>query len=97
MATIIPLRDRVLVKRTEKEERTVSGIILPATAQEKTHWGTVLATGSGRIDNQGNLHPVSVKNGDLVVFTKYTGTEFKFEEEEYLILREEDILGVVQQ
>jgi len=97
MATIIPLRDRVLVKRTEREDKTASGIIIPTTAQEKTHWGTVLATGSGRLDDQGTLHPVSVKKGDLVVFTKYTGTEFKFEEEEYLILREEDILGVVQQ
>ncbi|MDQ5890752.1 MAG: chaperonin GroES [Candidatus Dependentiae bacterium] len=97
MATITPLHDRVLIKRTEKEEKTASGIIIPVTAQEKTHWGTVLAIGTGRIDANGILHPLSVKKGDLIVFGKYTGTEFKFQDEEYLILREDDILGIVQQ
>jgi len=96
MAHIAPLYDRVLIKRTEKEEKTASGIIIPSTAQEKTHWGTVVATGSGRIDNNGTVHPVSVKAGDLVVFAKFTGTEFKFQDQELLILKEDDILGVVQ-
>ncbi len=96
MAHIAPLHDRVLIKRTEKEEKTASGIIIPSTAQEKTHWGTVLATGKGRTDAHGVIHPVSVKTGDLVIFTKFTGTEFKFQDEEYLILKEDDILGVVQ-
>jgi len=96
MAHIAPLHDRILIKRTEKEEKTASGIIIPSTAQEKTHWGTVLATGPGRTDNNGTLHPISVKAGDLVVFAKFTGTEFKFQDQELLILKEDDILGVVQ-
>ena len=96
MATISPLHDRILLKRTEKEEKTASGIIIPGTAQEKTQWGTVLATGQGRIDAQGNRHTPAVSIGDLVLFGKYTGTEFKFEEEEYLIVREDEILCVVK-
>lgn len=96
MATISPLHDRVLLKRTEKEEKTASGIIIPGTAQEKTQWGKVLAVGAGRIDAQGHLHTPTVAVGDLVLFGKYTGTEFKFEEEEYLVVREDEILCVIQ-
>jgi len=97
MATILPLYDRVLVKRTEKEEKTAGGIIIPATAQEKTNWGKVIAAGAGRVNTDGSIRPISLKTGDLVIFGKYTGTEFVFEDEELLILREEDILGVVKQ
>jgi chaperonin GroES len=96
MALLVPLHDRVLIKRTEKEERTASGIIIPSTAQEKAHWGTVLAVGTGRTDTHGTLHPLSVKKGDTVIFGKYTGTEFKYHDEEYLILKEDDILAIVQ-
>lgn len=96
MALLVPLHDRVLIKRTEKEEKTASGIIIPTGAQEKAHWGTVLNTGEGRLDAQGTRHPVAVKKGDTVIFGKYTGTEFKYQDEEYLILKEDDILAVVQ-
>jgi len=96
MALLVPLYDRVLVKRTEKEERTASGIIIPSTAQEKAHWGTVQAIGTGRIDSNGTIRPLTVNTGDTVIFGKYTGTEFKYNEEEYLILKEDEILAIVK-
>jgi chaperonin GroES len=96
MALLVPLYDRVLIKRTEKEERTASGIIIPSTAQEKAHWGTVQAIGTGRIDATGVLRPLLVKKDDTVIFGKYTGTEFKYNDEEYLILKEDEILAIVQ-
>jgi len=97
MATINPLYDRILVKRTEKEEKTPSGIIIPGNAQEKAQRGTVLAVGEGRLMANGAICPTRVKKGDVVIFGKYAGTEFKNDDEEYLILKEDDILGVVQQ
>lgn len=97
MAKITPLHDRILIKRTENEQKTAAGIIIPDSAQEKTYWGSVLATGDGRIDAAGNTKPLSVKTGDTVIFGKYTGTEFKFEDEEYLILKEEEVLGIIEQ
>ena len=95
MAKITPLHDRLLVKRTENEQKTAAGIIIPDSAQEKTFWGTVLAAGNGRLDANGTVHPLSVKEGDTVIFGKYTGTEFKFENEEFLILKEEEVLGII--
>jgi len=95
MSKITPLYDRILVKRTEKEQKTASGIIIPDAAQEKTYWGTVVATGKGRIDGQGKLSPLSVSEGDTVIFGKYNGTDFKFENEEYLILKEDEVLGII--
>ena len=97
MARITPLFDRILVKRTEIQQTTASGIIIPDSAQEKTQSGTVLATGQGRIDAQGERTSMSVKEGDVVLFGKYTGTEVSFDNQELLILSETDVLGVVNQ
>src|SRR5438128_11289137 len=97
MATRVrPLQDRVIVKRVEeKEERSVGGIIIPDTAKEKPQEGKVVAVGKGRRED-GKLIAVDVKAGDRVLFGKYTGSEIKIDGEEHLILREEDILGVVE-
>jgi len=88
-----PLGDRVLVKRTENEETTNSGIIIPDAAKEKAQTGTVLATGPGRKDANGTVMPLEVKAGDLVYFSKYSGNEAG---DEYLIIREDEILCIVQ-
>ncbi len=93
---IKPLGDRVVVKAVEKEEKTVSGIVLPDTAKEKPQQGKVLAVGSGRILDNGTRVPLDLKEGDKVLFAKYAGTEFKLDGEEVLILSERDILAVVQ-
>ena len=94
---IRPLGDRVVVKPVEREEVTKGGIFLPDTAsKERPMEGTVLAVGEGRRDDSGKLIPMNVQAGDKVLFAKYSGTEFKVEEVEYLILSEKDILGVVQ-
>ena len=90
-----PLFDRVLVKRNDDLTKTKSGLYLPETAKEKPVEGTVLAVGNGRITDDGTVRPLVVKEGDRVVFGKYSGTEIKVEGEERLILREEDILGVI--
>jgi len=96
MDKIKPLNNRVLVRRF-KAEKTKGGIILPETAQEKPREGEVVATGPGVRDEEGNLHPLTVKKGDRVLFTSYSGTEIKdpTSDDEYLILSEEDILGVL--
>lgn len=96
MAKITPLHDRILVKRTEKEQKTASGIIIPDAAQEKTFWGTVLAAGKGRIDASGTVTPLTIKEGDTVIFGKYTGTDFKYDSEELLILKEDEVLGIIE-
>ncbi|MGD1997393.1 MAG: co-chaperone GroES [Candidatus Dependentiae bacterium] len=95
MANITPLHDRLLVKRTENETKTASGIIIPDSAQEKTYWGTVQAVGEGRLNKDGDRTPLAVKKGDTVIFAKYTGTEFKFEDTDYLILKEDEVLGII--
>ncbi len=92
---IKPLYDRILVKRMETEQTTAGGIIIPDTAQEKTYFGTVIAVGSGRINQDGNVTPLQISIGDKVVFGKFTGTEFSFENEELLILREDEVLGII--
>ncbi|NJN67202.1 MAG: co-chaperone GroES [Chloroflexaceae bacterium] len=95
---IRPLSDRVVVKPTERDEKTKGGIYLPDTAtKERPQEGRVLAVGEGRRDDDGKLVPMSVKVGDRVLFAKYGGTEFKIDEEEYLILAEKDILGIIQE
>jgi len=95
---IRPLGDRVVVKPVEREEKTRGGIFLPDTAsKERPMEGTVQAVGEGRRDDNGKLIPMSVKAGDKIVFAKYSGTEFKVEDVEYLILAEKDILGIVQE
>lgn len=93
---IRPLQDRVLVKRVESEEKTKGGIIIPDTAKEKPIEGKVIAVGAGKIGEDGKQRPLEVKVGDRVLFGKYAGTEVKIDGEEHLILREEDILGVIE-
>ncbi len=90
-----PLNDRVLVKRIEETARTPGGLYLPDTAKEKPIEGEVLAVGDGRIGDDGKTTPLQVKQGDRVVFGKYAGTEIKIAGEERLILREDDILGII--
>ena len=90
-----PLGDRVIVKAIEEEETTASGIVLPDTAKEKPQRGTVIAVGEGRRDEDGNRIPMDVAAGNEVLFAKYSGTEFKLDDEDLLILSEKDILAVV--
>ncbi len=91
-----PLHDRILVQRIEEEERTKSGIIIPDTAKEKPIMGKVIAVGDGRILDNGQKVPLSVKEGDKILFGKYAGTEVKIEGEEYLIMREDDVLAIIE-
>ncbi len=93
---IRPLNDRILVKRLEEEEKTKGGIIIPDTAKEKPAEGEVVAVGPGRLNDKGDRIEPAVKVGDRVLFSKYGGTDVKLEGEDYLILREDDILGVVE-
>ncbi|MEN6475205.1 MAG: co-chaperone GroES [Syntrophaceae bacterium] len=93
---IRPLQDRILVKRVEEEERTKGGIIIPDTAKEKPQMGQVIAAGNGKKTEDGKVIPMDVKKGDKVLFSKYSGTEVKVEGEELLIMREDDILGIVE-
>lgn len=95
-AKVRPLADRVLVKRIEEEETKVGGIIIPDTAKEKPQKGEVIAVGPGRTDDNGNRIPMEVKVGDKVIFSKYAGSEVKVNGEEYLIMREDDILAVIE-
>lgn len=92
-----PLKDRVLVKRVDQEERSPGGIIIPDTAKEKPMEGKVLAVGSGTRDNNGTVHPLDVKVGDRIMFGKWGGTEIKLEGIEYLIIKEQDILGIIKE
>jgi chaperonin GroES len=93
---IRPLQDRVLVRRIAEEEKTKGGIIIPDTAKEKPQEGKVVAAGKGKVSDAGKLTPLDVKVGDKILFGKYSGTEIKIDGEEHLIMREEDILGVVE-
>ncbi len=93
---IRPLQDRVIVKRIAEEEKTKGGIIIPDTAKEKPQEGKVVAVGKGKVNDDGKLIPLDVKVGDKILFGKYSGSEVKLNGEEHLIMREEDILGVVE-
>ena len=93
---IRPLQDRVIVKRVEEEEKTKGGIIIPDTAKEKPMEGKVIAVGKGKVLEDGKIHALDVKAGDRVLFAKYAGTEVKIDGEEHLIMREDDILGVIE-
>lgn len=95
-ATIKPLEDRVLVQPLEAEQTTASGLVIPDTAKEKPSEGKVIATGPGRFDDQGKRIPLDVFEGDVVVFSKYGGTEVKYDGQEYLLLNARDILAIVQ-
>jgi chaperonin GroES len=91
-----PLYDRVLVKRLDTEEKTKGGIIIPETAKEKPQEGKVVATGKGKLLEDGSLRPLDVKENDRVLFSKYAGTDINIEGEEYLIIREDEILAVFE-
>ncbi len=93
---IRPLQDRIIVKRVAEEEKTKGGIIIPDTAKEKPIEGKVLAVGNGKVLEDGKVRPLDVKAGDRILFSKYAGTEIKIEGEEHLIMREDDILGVIE-
>ena len=95
--TLRPLQDRVLIRRVVAETKTPGGIFIPDTAQEKPVEGEVLAVGPGRRDDAGKLHPLDIKPGDRVLFGKWSGTEVKIEGVEYLIMKESDIMGVIEQ
>ncbi len=91
-----PLHDRVLIKRLDSEETTKGGIIIPDTAKEKPSEGKVIAVGNGKLLENGSLKPLEVKKGDKVLFGKYAGTEIKIDGEEHLIMREDDIIAIVE-
>ncbi|MBM4242878.1 MAG: co-chaperone GroES [Deltaproteobacteria bacterium] len=93
---IRPLQDRVIVKRVAEEEKSKGGIIIPDTAKEKPQEGKVIAAGKGKVGDDGKIRPLDVKAGDRILFGKYSGTEIKIDGEEHLILREDDILGVLE-
>ncbi|MEW6267277.1 MAG: co-chaperone GroES [Thermodesulfobacteriota bacterium] len=91
-----PLHDRVVVQRIEEEEKTKGGIIIPDTAKEKPQQGKVIAVGKGKLLENGTRVEMDVKKGDTILFGKYAGTEIKIEGEEFLIMREDDILGIIE-
>ncbi len=92
-----PLHDRILVERIEEAEQRVGGIIIPDTAKEKPQQGRVIAAGKGRVKDDGKVIPLEVKEGDLILFGKYAGQEIKLDGQEYLIMREEEVLGIIEQ
>lgn len=92
---IRPLQDRIIVKRLEEEEKTAGGIIIPDAAKEKPMQGEVMAAGKGKVSENGNVNPLDVKVGDKILFGKYAGTEVKLDGDDYLIMREDDVLGVL--
>lgn len=91
-----PLRDRVFVRYSSEEEKTAGGLYIPDAAKEKPQRGTVIAVGSGKVTDDGKRQPMEVKAGDVILFDKYSGSKIKMDNEEYLIIREEDILGIVE-
>lgn len=91
-----PLQDRILVERVEEVEKTKGGIIIPDTAKEKPAEGKIIAMGNGRVADDGKVIPMDLKVGDTVLFSKYGGTEVKFDGVDYLIMRQDDVLGVVE-
>jgi chaperonin GroES len=93
---IRPMQDRIIVKRVAEEAKTKGGIIIPDTAKEKPIEGTVLAVGNGKVQKDGKVRALDVKVGDRILFTKYSGSEVKLDGEEHLVIREEDVLGVVE-
>ena len=93
---LVPMGDRILVKRDEEEERSVGGIVIPDTAKEKPVRGTVVATGNGKRLKLGQIQALSIKVGDKIYFGKYSGTEIKLDGKEYLIMREDDVLALIK-
>lgn len=97
MTRIKPLQDRIVVERIEEEEQQKGGIIIPDTAKEKPQQGIVVEVGLGRVDKDGKRVPMEVKKGDKIIFSKYAGTEIKMVDKEYLIMREDDVLGIIEE
>ena len=95
-AKIRPLQDRIIVQRIEGEEKTAGGLYIPDTAKDKPQQGKVVAVGKGKVKDDGSLVPVDLRAGDKILFGKYAGTEIEVGEEDYLIMREDDVLGVVE-
>ena len=93
--SVRPLHDRLLIKRLAEDEKTAGGIFIPDTAKEKPQKGTVVAVGSGRVTEDGKAIPLEVKKGDSILFSKYAGTELKLDGSEYLMIREDDVLGII--
>jgi len=93
---IRPLQDRILIKRVEEEQKTAGGIIIPDSAKEKPQEGRVVAVGNGKVGDDGKVRPLDVKKGDRILFSKYSGSEVKLDGEEHMIIREEDVLGVIE-
>ena len=91
-----PLHDRIIIRRLEEEEQRIGGIIIPDTAKEKPMQGKIIAVGKGRIEKDGRITPLDMKAGDTVLFGKYAGQEIKIDGEELLIVREEEVLGVIE-
>ena len=94
--SIRPLQDRIIVKRLDEEEKTSGGIIIPDTAKEKPQEGKVIAVGKGKVNDDSELRPLDVRKGDRILFGKYSGTEIQLEGEEHLIIREDDVLAVLE-
>lgn len=94
--SIKPLEDRIVIQQVEAEQTTASGLVIPDTAKEKPQEGTVIAVGPGRVDDNGNRVPMDVSVGDVVIYSKYGGTEVKYQGEEYLILSARDVLAIVE-
>ena len=98
MATkLTPLHDRILVRRLEEQETTRGGLIIPDTAKDKPQEGEVVSAGKGKISEEGKVRPLDVKAGDRILFGKYSGTEVKLDGEEFLIMREEEVLGIIEE
>ncbi|MGI9101485.1 MAG: co-chaperone GroES [Terriglobales bacterium] len=95
MAKLTPLHDRILVRRVEEAETTRGGIIIPDTAKDKPQEGEVIAVGKGKVNEEGKVRPLDVKEGDRILFGKYAGTEIKIDNEELVIMREEEVLGTL--
>ena len=92
-----PLHDRIIVRRIEEGEQKVGGIIIPDTAKEKPQQGKVIAAGKGKVRDDGKVNPLDVNAGDLILFGKYSGQEIKLDGEEYLIMREDEVLGIIEE
>ena len=93
--SVRPLHDRILVKRVAEEEKTAGGLFIPDTAKEKPQRGQIVATGKGRVTEDGKILPLEVKTGDKILFSKYAGTELKYEGKDYLIMREDEIYAIL--
>jgi chaperonin GroES len=94
--SFLPLHDRVLIKPMAQEEKTAGGIIIPDSAKEKPMRGEVIATGPGTVDSNGNVHALQVKTGDVVIYTKWSGSELKLDGQDHIIMRESDIMGILK-